>query len=85
MGEVVNLIEADGPVCGANATADIVNFLREYATALETGEKRPVQKIVIVGYEDRADQFRVTISFLNTTPVERAGMLSIALHDTVRT
>ncbi len=72
----------DEPVRGAEAVAHIVKWLREQADRLENGEARPAYKAVLLLYEDRGEQFRVSTAYCNATTIERAGMLSLSLHDT---
>jgi hypothetical protein len=81
MGEVVS-IKGETDVRGAEATAAVVAWLREYADRLESGESRPVEKAVLLTYENIGDQFRVSTAYCNATTIERAGMLSLSLHDT---
>lgn len=81
MSNVVNLAK-DEPVRGKDAVAEIVAFLRKHADAIESGNARPVHKLILVAFEDRNEQFRVSTAYCNATAIERAGMLSMSLHDT---
>lgn len=81
MGEVVKLSEREEPVEGAEATAKIVQFLREHADMLESGELRPVHKAVLTVYESIGDQFRIQSAFCNATTLERVGIVTMALQD----
>ena len=51
-------------------------------TGLESGEARPVDKAVLLVYENIGEQFRVSTAYCNATTIERVGMLSLSLHDT---
>lgn len=83
MSNVVNLSKSE-PVRGPEATLEIVKWLREYADKLESGNTRPACKAILLLYEDRGEQFRVATTYCNATTLERAGMLSLSLHDTVK-
>lgn len=82
MSNVVNLNKGE-PVRGPEATSEIIKWLREYADKLEKGDARPACKAVLLLYEDRGEQFRVATAYYNATTLERAGMLSLSLRDTV--
>ena len=71
------------PIQGLEAVSDVVKFLREYADKLEKGEMRPAHKAVLILYEDCNEQFRISTAYCNATTIERAGMISVSLHDTV--
>lgn len=81
MGEVVS-IKGEADIQGAEATAAVVAWLRGYADRLENGEARPADKAILLMYENIGEQFRVSTAYCNATTIERAGMLSLSLHDT---
>lgn len=82
MGEVVALVEGE-PLRGSEATAKVVAWLRCLADQLEQGASRPVEKAVLITHEGLGDKFLVSTAYCNATAIERAGMLSMSLHDTV--
>lgn len=82
MGEVIKLGQ-DIEVRGSEATAKIVAWLREQADALESGKDWPAQKAVLTVLQDCDGQFRTRVVFCNAKTIERAGILSLALHDTL--
>lgn len=82
MGQVIKLGQ-DVEVRGTEATAKIVAWLREQADAIENGKEWPVQKAVLTVLQDCGGQFRTRVIFCNAKTIERAGILSLALHDTL--
>lgn len=82
MGEVVKL-GMDVEVRGSEAAAKVVAWLREQADAIESGESWPAHKAVLTVLGDCNGQFRTRVIFCNAATIERAGILALALHDTL--
>jgi len=82
MSNVIQL-KGEATVRGPEANSEIVEWLRDYADKLENGEMPPAQMAILVLYEDRGEQFKISTAYCNATTVERAGMLSTSLHDTL--
>lgn len=80
MGDVVKLKGTDSAQ-SLDAVSDVVKWLREYADKIEKGEIRPTHKAVLILYEGLNEQFRVSTAYCNATTIERAGMISLSLHD----
>lgn len=81
MSNVVKLKGGIETISGPDATVSVVTWLRNQADALEKGEARPAQKAILVTYESLGEQYLVSSAFCNATSIERAGMLTMALHD----
>lgn len=82
MGDVTKL-RGESPLYGMEATTRVVAWLREQADFLERGEARPAHKAVLTMYEDTGGKIRTVTVFCNTSSIERAGIMSMALHDTL--
>lgn len=82
MADVFKLVQ-NAPVRGEDAKAKVIAALRTCADAIESGEEKPAHKVIVVLYEDVGEQFAVRSRFCNVTAIERAGMLAMAVHDTL--
>jgi hypothetical protein len=82
MGNNVIKLKGTDSAQGLDAVSDVVKWLREYADKIEKGEIRPTHKAVLILYEGLNEQFRVSTVCCNATTIERAGMISLSLHDT---
>jgi hypothetical protein len=84
MGDVLKLKGSDAPAQNTEAVAKVVAFLREQADAIESGDARPAHKAVLTIYEDTDGvKFRTQTAFCNASSIERAGLMAVALHDTI--
>jgi len=81
--KIIRLVPASGTATaeGAAASALVVDFLREWADAIENGNER-AHKAVLVMYENcGGGPFRIASRGCNVSAIERAGIMAMAQDD----